>query len=99
MQASGTGVARTDDRETNEIQVILIRSVEMQKILDEMQNILHLRLLNPKDFDRGCRNAKDFAIAAHTYKIFSILCACADSCVLTLVCMRRLLCAIVCDCH
>jgi hypothetical protein len=39
MQASGGGAARTDDKEANEIQGILIRSVEMQKIWDEMQNI------------------------------------------------------------
>jgi hypothetical protein len=37
MQASGGGAARPDDRETHEIQRILISSVEMQMILDEMQ--------------------------------------------------------------
>jgi hypothetical protein len=41
----------------NEIQGILTRSVQMKKILNEMQNILHLRRPNAKDFDRACRNA------------------------------------------
>jgi hypothetical protein len=65
----------------------------MQKILIEaveIQNILYLELSNAKDFDRGYRNLKDFAFATHTSRIFSILCACADSCVPTLVCVRRL---------
>jgi hypothetical protein len=57
----------------------------MQKSLDEMQNILHLRRPNTKDFNRGSQNPKDFAFTTHTSKIFSILCACADSCVLTYV--------------
>jgi hypothetical protein len=52
----------TDDGELNRIQGILIRSVEMQKNLDEMQNMLYLRLSNAKDFDRGCRNLKHFAL-------------------------------------
>jgi hypothetical protein len=69
----------------------------MQKILIEaveMQNILGLGLSNAKDFDRACRNAKYLAFVTHTSKIFSILCACADSCVLTLVRARRLLCVV-----
>jgi hypothetical protein len=83
MQASGGVPARTDDRESNEIQGILIKSVEMQMIL-------YLRLLNEKDLIEAVEiqkilhlkrpNAKSLAaFATYTPKIFSILCACADS--------------------
>jgi hypothetical protein len=47
----------------------LIRSVEMQKILDEVQNILIKRRPNAKDFDRGCRNTKYFAFVTYISKI------------------------------
>jgi hypothetical protein len=62
--------ARTEDREDNEIQGILIRSVEKQKNLDEIQNILHLRRPNAKDFDRACQNTKsDVKVVKVTYQL------------------------------
>jgi hypothetical protein len=45
-----------------------------------LRNILYLRPSNAKDFDRGCRNPKDF--------VFKGLCA--DSHIFDLVCVRRL---------
>jgi hypothetical protein len=62
-------------------------------LANQIQAILHLKLSNTKDFDRGCRNAKYFGSRPSKYKIFCIrdvcadFCACADSCVLTRVCV------------
>jgi hypothetical protein len=41
----------------SEMQIMLIEAVEIQ-------DILYLELSNATDFNRGCQNAKDFALRA-----------------------------------